>query len=159
MTGTMFDVGPLEGIHFLRLELWAGALESGEFRQGRGRLCSDTARYCCLGVACEVAMRNGLPLTKTLPPGGNSYRYQGDANDPWSMSSAYLPQEVSFWYGFHLLEERDRRGNPYVGRDSGDGDLVRAAAANDDLGWGFRRVAAGIRDLYVLPPTAVAVAA
>jgi hypothetical protein len=35
-------------------EKWLQALESGEFKQGEGRLQEDDS-YCCLGVACRVA--------------------------------------------------------------------------------------------------------
>ena len=42
-------------------EIWLKALESGEYKQGQGALKLITdhanlskARYCCLGVACEV---------------------------------------------------------------------------------------------------------
>lgn len=34
-------------------EQWVEALESGEYEQGIGSLCSE-GKYCCLGVACEV---------------------------------------------------------------------------------------------------------
>jgi hypothetical protein len=29
---------------------WVKALRSGNYKQGRGRLCSVNGRYCCLGV-------------------------------------------------------------------------------------------------------------
>lgn len=32
---------------------WIAALRSGEYKQGTGRLQSETG-YCCLGVACKV---------------------------------------------------------------------------------------------------------
>lgn len=35
------------------LDAWATNLESGEFAQGRKRLCRD-GMYCCLGVLCET---------------------------------------------------------------------------------------------------------
>lgn len=33
---------------------WIDALRSGDYKQGRGALCSDKNKYCCLGVACEL---------------------------------------------------------------------------------------------------------
>lgn len=38
---------------------WVAALRSGKYRQGRGKLRTGTshgghAKYCCLGVLCEV---------------------------------------------------------------------------------------------------------
>jgi len=35
---------------------WVAHLRSGDFKQGKNSLfTSDTGRYCCLGVACEIA--------------------------------------------------------------------------------------------------------
>lgn len=33
---------------------WLAALRSGDYEQGTGRLAED-GKFCCLGVACEVA--------------------------------------------------------------------------------------------------------
>lgn len=41
------------------LQEWVEALESDKYQQGVGYLCSE-GKYCCLGVACEVAK---LPFT------------------------------------------------------------------------------------------------
>ena len=38
-------------------QLWIDALRSGDYEQTRETLCED-GRYCCLGVACEVAIQN-----------------------------------------------------------------------------------------------------
>lgn len=44
------------------IEKWLEALESGEYKQGTGQLVENygtkKARYCCLGVACQVAVDN-----------------------------------------------------------------------------------------------------
>lgn len=34
---------------------WIAALRSGKYQQGEWRLRSNTDRFCCLGVACDVA--------------------------------------------------------------------------------------------------------
>ncbi len=45
-------------------ELWVEALCSGKYTQGRGMLrernskCVDSDKYCCLGVLCDVLVRN-----------------------------------------------------------------------------------------------------
>lgn len=36
---------------------WVEALRSGEYKQGRGSLCKGDS-YCCLGVLCEVLMKD-----------------------------------------------------------------------------------------------------
>lgn len=41
--------------------MWVAALRSGEYRQGAGLLHSpDTGTYCCLGVACDLAVKHGV---------------------------------------------------------------------------------------------------
>lgn len=40
-------------------EQWVNALRSGVFRQGRRYLAKDGG-YCCLGVLCELAYRDGV---------------------------------------------------------------------------------------------------
>lgn len=41
------------------IKLWLDALVSGEFEQGLQYLRTSDNKYCCLGVACVVAARNG----------------------------------------------------------------------------------------------------
>jgi len=45
-------------------ELWAQALESGEYERGVGQLAvvneDNTRSFCCLGVACELAIKHGI---------------------------------------------------------------------------------------------------
>lgn len=44
-------------------ELWAQALESGKYKQGAGQLAVETdegLQHCCLGVACELAVHQGI---------------------------------------------------------------------------------------------------
>ena len=45
------------------IQKWVDGLLSGEYEQGRGKLNKD-GKFCCLGVACEVAIKNGLNLSK-----------------------------------------------------------------------------------------------
>lgn len=55
--------------------LWLAALRSGKYKQGRGRLRSADDKYCCLGIACEVAgMRAELEM-------GRYIYYEPDSSD------------------------------------------------------------------------------
>lgn len=45
------------------LQLWIEALRSDRFTQTRDVLCSKDG-YCCLGVACELAIENGVSVNK-----------------------------------------------------------------------------------------------
>lgn len=42
------------------LDEWVGALRSGKFKQGFGRLQPQSGLYCVLGVKCELDARKGL---------------------------------------------------------------------------------------------------
>lgn len=41
---------------------WADVLESGEYAQGRQVLRTVDNKYCCLGVACDIAIKEDLSL-------------------------------------------------------------------------------------------------
>jgi hypothetical protein len=70
---------------------WVAALRSGRFKQGFGMLNENNEFFCCLGVLCEVAIENGLPLTKGTYPSGAVY-YKADI-------FGNLPNEVMKWAG------------------------------------------------------------
>ena len=70
---------------------WVEALRSGKYKQYQGAL-NYRDSYCCLGVACEVAMANGVKLTKITAP-RKLTRY-GEAGDIYA-----LPPEVMKWLG------------------------------------------------------------
>jgi len=108
-----------------RVELFAAALESGNYEQckgtlrrssvthGKGTTVQRIERFCALGVATEVALQNGLQLRKD--------------GDPW-LTSALHP-EVARWYGWTI----DGYGpivDPTIRRDDGYSDSI--AMFNDD---------------------------
>jgi len=47
-----------------QIQAWVRALRSGEYSQTKGRLQNDSG-HCCLGVACDVFIPNGM---KTMHP-------------------------------------------------------------------------------------------
>lgn len=82
-------------------KLWLKALRSGEYSQVRGQLQSDEG-YCCLGVACDVAVDAGVnvevkyvldihaddePCDKMV----SGYEYDGKGGT--------LPLSVQHWLG------------------------------------------------------------
>lgn len=72
------------------------ALRSGRYMQGMGRLKKTDNSYCCLGVACEVARKNGLDL-KIGKIGVSTYNYSS------GNEKAYLDLSISAirkFYGF-----------------------------------------------------------
>jgi len=76
-------------------KMWIKALRSDEFKQGRDQLKNGrgkSATYCCLGVLCEVAKREGVIRS-----------YRG--------SSGFLPFKVMWWAGLTQMD-------PVMGRTS-----------------------------------------
>lgn len=62
---------------------WLAALRGGEYKQGTGELQSifkGVPHYCCLGVACDIALRNDVDI-------GNNYdeqcKIRGHLPDKW----------------------------------------------------------------------------
>lgn len=43
------------------MELWIEALRSGEYKQAKERLKSQSGEFCCLGVLCDLATKDGGP--------------------------------------------------------------------------------------------------
>ena len=71
---------------------WVEALRSGEFEQTAGVLAISTrTAHCCLGVLCEVAIKNGLELSVAVPKLGHSTEFDGCA--------VFLPDHVAEWAG------------------------------------------------------------
>lgn len=42
-------------------DLWIAALRSGKYKQGLGLLNDEQGGFCCLGVLCDLAGRDGGP--------------------------------------------------------------------------------------------------
>jgi hypothetical protein len=66
---------------------WVAALRSGVYQQGNVQLRSEEDRYCCLGIACELAVEAGVIEP---PRKGLDCFYYGD-------HSALLPEVVLKW--------------------------------------------------------------
>lgn len=82
-------------------KLWVDALRSGEYEQARGTLCivyGEKSSYCCLGVLCELAFKEGV--VKHV-----AYReWQGVENNyvqekTYDGSAGALPYNVRVWAG------------------------------------------------------------
>lgn len=108
--------------------LWVAALRSGKYKQARHRLCRDSdgeKAFCCLGVACEVAIENGVQVRKALDERKGMMAYNGEATT--------LPTVVRDWLGLTHV----------CGCIVGD-DPNYLTAANDAYGWDFNKIADAI---------------
>lgn len=116
--------------------LWVEALRSGEYQQGRNALRADD-RFCCLGVLCDVYIKETSQAEWETDEGGNSSDYSfvekdGNSGRPsvpvskFSPAECYLPSSVIEWAG--LLSE-----NPKVKVEGSSGTFEETLAClNDD---------------------------
>lgn len=119
------------------LDLWTTALRSGEFRQGRGKLVtispSGVARHCCLGVLCELAVREGvverIVREDALGDKHVAFAVPGHVHD-----INYLPYAVQQWAG---LSSR----NPRVGTELDAYGGRPTLASSNDTGKTFAQIA------------------
>lgn len=91
-------------------EKWVAALRSGEYKQANGVLRDEWGGFCCLGVLCDLADKEGLPL-RVYPPEPDvdwSAVRAGDVPEPKNGSAAAWiydeneelpPESVVEWAG------------------------------------------------------------
>jgi len=106
-----------------RVALLVEALRDGSWVQGRERLRNGGDEYCCLGVACEVAIANGCVVTVGQHDNG-FYVYDG--------FSDFLPPSVREWYGFVSPDPAVGRLRP-IGHQPENSIRLAATKANDLL--------------------------
>jgi hypothetical protein len=112
---------------------WIEALESGRYNQARSYLTIRKANrhqsHCCLGVACNIAIQNGIKVKATIMD-------EGPDNDNHAISydgrSGDLPPSVRKAIGLRTSQGM-LEGNSLV-------DL------NDDSRYRFKRIAKTIRE-------------
>ena len=101
---------------------WVDALRSGNYKQAKNFLRSGD-RFCCLGVLCEVAKDNGLPVLQ------HENTYDGE--------QACLPETVRRWAGM-----RDNYGFlDGVEREDPDDVIKESLAVANDDGYSFEQIA------------------
>lgn len=121
------------------MQLWVDALESGEYPQTQGTLhrtkSSEAlpAAFCCLGVLCEVAIQDGVPVDREQMEFRT--RYSSTEND-WDSDTAELPEVVYSWAGFD-------RGSPTIAGTS-------FVEMNDSCKYSFADIAQVIREEYLV---------
>ncbi len=87
-------------------DLWLTALRSGTYNQTKSTL-ANAEGHCCLGVLCDVAIKNGLDISVEVNQDGE-FIYDGETN--------YLPESIQLW--------ADISENPSVTRDDGNEDFL-----------------------------------
>lgn len=129
---------------------WVLALESGEYEQGAGALCvitPDGDEYCCLGVAVEVAIADGVPLEAVRGSAVVGYREAGTQN---VVETSHLPLLAMEWLGVDRSSVQiGHKGCTDPCHHSNCMPLV-ATEANDAMLKTFPEIAAMIREHYQL---------
>lgn len=75
---------------------WVAALRSGEYKQGQNKLVNADGSFCCLGVLCELAHKEGIVNNKEVIVDEETPLNPGTYYDKaW----AYLPLSVQDWAG------------------------------------------------------------
>jgi|SRR5688572_18258861 len=134
-----------------RVALLVAALRSGDYEQVQGRLAVTVAtkdgveqwKYCCLGVACEVAIANGVevPVAMLQNPGA-----------PFVLRSydngiVSLPRQVGDWFGFSsddpMIDVNVDSDPSFPLRN------VSATHANDSIGLSFAQIADAFERTYI----------
>lgn len=135
-------------------DLWADALESADFPQAKGALApvdsdGNPVGFCCLGVLCEVAVREGaigegVPEGEVYPAEEEPTACMAYGED---MADTNLPIEVAQWAGIEV--ESHEWGSwsdpPLTGERDGQPVTRSAATWNDSLGASFAHIAAMVR--------------
>jgi len=113
--------------NLINIKKWHDGLVSGYYQQGSGTLVKDSL-YCCLGVACHLAIKDGAPLLEVDDEDGHGFERVA-AN---YMETDTLPPEVKEWLGI-------QQGDPELATES-DG-YVTASSLNDEAVYNFAQIA------------------
>lgn len=127
-----------------RIRLFVEALRSGSYQQGNNVLGfpadDGTEKFCCLGVATEVARNWGCELTRELgiANGRSAFVYmdsQTQEPEDSTTKGIYLHPRVQEFYGFDTYNPRLNAGH--------------AADLNDVNHWDFGQIAQALEDTFL----------
>lgn len=117
-------------------EMWVNALESGEYLKGKYRLREQEGtvdKYCCLGVLCDLAVKNTIIPEPKRNIMDNVWEYVGDER-------AVLPEAVRDWAG---LDSE----NPIIRLDNSvNEDHMPISAINDYHAVTFEPIVKAIKE-------------
>ena len=105
-------------------EKWVEALRSGDYTQQKGSLANlYRTQHCCMGVLCEVAIKEGMELdTYKTAPGFDDER-------------AYLPYRVQTWAGVRSRYGQSTEGDINLVTMNDDGHTFDHIADTIDERW------------------------
>lgn len=106
---------------------WVAAMKSGERKQGT-RFLHFKDEFCCLGVLCDLAAKEGKGEWISCGEGTN-YAFRDELGE---IEGHYLPESIVIWSG--LKSKRGRLPHPINRQFSLDG-------LNDKTGLSFKEIA------------------
>ncbi len=106
------------------------ALRSGEHKQVNGQLEHIDGRRCCLGVACRVAIADGVPITLD----------RDHKHVSFDESEDLLPPAVQRWLTEEHLENPLLLVAPHH-QTNETGEVEEATSLNDDFKFSFFQIA------------------
>lgn len=125
-----------------RIQLLVDELRTTEHQQARNALSRHTRNggtsYCCLGIACEIAIANGLEIEKSMQFSQGNI---GSGMGIYDEEMGSLPPSVQRWYGFD-------KGNPYL-----DEHNTMTAAEYNDGGMSFPDIADKFEEKFLKETT------
>lgn len=107
---------------------WVAALRSGEYQQANNFLHIEDVGHCCLGVACDLAVKDGVPMKiehRETTKGGKPITvtvYNGN--------TGILPLSVCEWLGLRA-EIGGSEGKYAIEAADGVQDTQTLTALND----------------------------
>jgi len=124
---------------------WVAALRSGDYQQGQSALKTASGSFCCLGVACDLAAKQGVTEFRADPCGcGNAEcnSGRGYTDDYGSVATGTLPNNVRHWLGLESaggsLKESIEYSAPEADQPRKATDLI---TLNDEANWDFAKIA------------------
>jgi len=75
--------------------IFTAALRSGYFKQDKGQLRSNKG-YCCLGVLCELAEKDGIITEEMYDPADDEWQYYTKSGE---YNTLMPPNAVQSWAG------------------------------------------------------------
>lgn len=115
---------------------WVKALRSGEYKQGQFQLRPSTENFCCLGVLCDLAEKEGIGSWRSFKE-ADAYAFYAGGNgsneDSWRLDR--LPTQVCLWANI------DEIGSLPIPIHLKGGDCFTLAKANDSYKLNFDEIA------------------
>lgn len=124
---------------------WIAALESGEYKQGRGSLISQNESgelcYCCLGVAAKIA---GFVID---PSGDSAYPDTPENHKKYSTTARCNYDEIYNWLGatntyLDVVDDNIRYS------ENGEKQKFSFVSLNDVHNLSFTQIADAVRNYY-----------